>query len=68
MDNYPISYDVATSKGSATCTGRRLIDSPDAYIELKTGHTYLVKSGYKVYNMEADYDNGIVAMSGNGNA
>jgi hypothetical protein len=66
-ENYPISYDVATSKGSATCTGRRMLDTPNAYMAIKSG-TYSVKSGYKIYNNLADYDGAVVAMSGNGSA
>jgi len=66
-ENYPISYDAATSMASATCTGRRMLDTPNAYMTIKSG-AYSVKSGYKVYNSEADYDAAIVAMSGNGSA
>jgi hypothetical protein len=66
-ENYPISYDVATSKGSATCTGRRMLDTPNAYMAIKSG-AYSVKSGYKIYNNVADYDGAVVAMSGNGSA
>jgi len=66
-ENYPISYDVSTSEASATCTARRLLDAPGAYIDIKSG-TYSVKSGYKVYQTQADYDAGVVQYSGNGSA
>jgi len=66
-ENYPISYDATTEIGSATCTGRRMLDTPNAYMTIKSG-AYSVKSGYKIYNSKADYDGGVTAMSGNGSA
>lgn len=53
--------------GSATCTARRLLSTPNAYMAMKSG-TYSVKSGYKIYNNQVDYDAATVSMSGNGAA
>jgi len=66
--NYPISYDSSTSMASATCTARRFLETPNNYMEIMKGTGYSVTSGFKVYNNEADYDNGVVSMSGNGSA
>lgn len=66
--NYPISYDSATSKGSATCTARRLLSTPNAYMEVKTGVATKVTSGFKIYNSGADYDAGTVGYYGAGTA
>lgn len=66
-ENYPISYDATTEIGSATCTGRRMLDTPNAYMTIKSG-AYSVKSGYKIYNNKAEYDGGVTAYSGNGSA
>lgn len=64
-ENYPIDYDLDTKMATATCTARRLLDTPNEYMKIASG-TYNVQSGYKVYKSEADYDAGVTAMSGNG--
>jgi len=66
--NYPIYYDSATSKGEATCSAYRLLSTPNAYMEIKYDTPYKVSSGYKIYNNLADYDAGVVAMSGDGDS
>lgn len=66
--NYPLEYSSSTSKGSATCSAYRLLSTPNAYMEIKYDVPYKVSSGYKVYNNAADYGNGVVAMSGDGDS
>jgi len=66
--NYPISHDAATSMSSATCTARRLLSTPNAYMEVKTGVAHTVTSGYKLYATGADYDSGAVKNYGAGTA
>jgi len=66
--NYPISYDNATSTGSATCTARRFLSTPGNYMEIMKGTGYSVTSGYIIYNNEADYDAGTASSFGSGEA
>jgi hypothetical protein len=58
--NYPIEYNDATSKGTATCSAYRLLSTPNAYMEVKYDVPYKVSSGFKIYANQADYDLGKV--------
>jgi len=64
--NYPISYDPATSIGSATCTARRFLSTPGNYMEIMKGTGYKVTSGYIIYDNEANYDAGTASSFGSG--
>jgi hypothetical protein len=64
--NYPISYDPATSMGSATCTARRFLSTPGNYMEVMKGTGYKVTSGYIIYDNETNYDDGTASSFGSG--
>ena len=66
--NYPISYDNETETGSATCTARRFLTTPNNYMEIKKAVPYTVTSGFKIYNSVEDYDSGTVGANGSGSA
>jgi len=66
--NYPIDYNTATSKGTATCSAYRLLSTPNNYMEIKYDVPYTVTSGYKIYANQADFDAGTVQWSGDGNS
>ena len=64
--NYSIYYNPVTSDYSTTCTGFRYEDMPGNDLNLKTKERYYVTSGYKIYNTESDWRNGVVGLNGAG--
>lgn len=66
FENYPSSWDQETSVSSQACSAWRKTDTPDAYIVMKTGVPYSVKTGYMTYESASAYNSGTPAETGDG--
>ena len=62
--NYPSSFMDGAS--SVSCSASRLMTTIGGDMSLKENEATKVKTGYKIYNTVADYDNGTASGSGAG--
>ena len=66
FENYPTTWDESTQVSTQACSAWRKTNSPDAFIEIKTGTPYTVSTGYKTYESASTYALGTVDKEATG--